>query len=314
MKNKKLFFFLVVEAVVVSLTHCLGEIAPRLFTSALAFPFEQIGYGIGALARTGTAGSGFASMLLIGISLLPIIPMLRRWHDRERRGEHVALALLSLVLLPVLCCMSSPDLIVRRFSMIDTQMLPSVKMTLGGSVWTVALCWMVLMLLRLFRTGGRKRMLVYMRRLMSVLCMLFIAAIFGTCLGEMISGIRAAQQPADGFMAAGRFAAGALPYFADIAVAVCAGNLLNELSEGVSDNAVLAAGRLSRVSASGLAAVVVSGAVLSLIQLAAAPLLSDLRTEVNIPVLSLVFVLAALLFSRIIAENKRLSDDNDLFI
>ena len=314
MKNTKLYIILAVEAVLVGFAHCLGDIMPRMFTSALAFPFEQIGYVLGALSRTGAIGRGVASMLLIGISVLPMVSVLHSWNDRDRRAEHAALAMLTLVLLPVLSCMSSPELIVRLFPMIDERMLPSAKMTLGGSVWTVMLCWLVLMLLRLFRTGGRDRMLVYMRILMNVLCVLFTASIFGSCMGRMISGIREAQQPADGFMAAARFAVDALPWIADIAAAVSSGMLLDKLSQGVSDDAVLAAERLSRVSSAGLAAVVVSGAVLSLLQLAAAPMLSDLHTEVNIPVLSLVFVLATLLFSRIIAENKRLSDDNDLFI
>ena len=314
MKNKTLYIILAAEAVLVSLAHCLGDILPGLFTSALAFPFEQIGLALGALSRTGAAGSGLAVMLLIGISLLPMVSVLRHWNDRERRGEHAALALLSLVLLPVLCCMSSQGMIARLFPFMDTRMLPSIKMTLGGSVWTVALCWLVLRLLRLFRPGGKDRLPVYMSSLMDALCVLFTAEIFGTCLGDMLSGFKAAQQPADGFMTAARFAVDSLPYFADIAVAVCAKNLLGKLSKEVSDDTVSAARRLSRISASGLAVVVVSGAVLSLLQLAAAPLLSDLHTEVVFPVLSLVFVLAALLFSRIIAENKRLSDDNDLFI
>jgi hypothetical protein len=35
---------------------------------------------------------------------------------------------------------------------------------------------------------------------------------------------------------------------------------------------------------------------------------------VQIPVLTIAFVLAVLLLSRFIAENKRLKDDNDMFI
>jgi len=315
MKNKKLYILLAFEAVVIAISHCLGDLAPSLFTSVIAFPFEQIGYALGTLSRLDSIGRGASSMLLVGISLLPVLPVLRRWNDRERRGEHAALAMLSLVLLPVLCCMSSPALLGRVFPMSAELMPSSAKMILGGTVWTVALCWLILMLLRLFRTGEKERLPVYMRRMMSILCVLFTAAMAGPCLGQLISGLRAAQLPADGFMAAARFVTDSLPYAADIAVALAAGSVIDELSAPqASDGAVRSAERLTRLSAAGLAAVVVSGAVLGLIQLAAAPMLSDLRTEINIPVLSLVFVLAALLFSRVIAENKRLSDDNGLFI
>jgi len=315
MKRKSLCLLLVAEGIVLLLSHFLGDAVSGLFTSVLAFPFEQIGWGLGKLAALGAVGNGVALLLLAAIALLPMIPVLRHISDRSNRGENIALTVLTLVLLPVLYHMASPAAMQAMVPMSDEKMLSSLKMMLGGSAWSVAGCWLVLRMLRLFREGDRTKMLNYLHRMLCVMCAVFVGGIGFNCFGQMLSDIRAAQLPADTLMAILRFAVNSLPYAADIAVVFAGLSVLEKLTaEGVSEETVRAAEKLSRISGIGLAMVALSGAGLSLLQLTLVSGLSDLRTNVSIPVLSLAFVLAALLFSRLIADNKRLSDDNDLFI
>jgi len=315
MKRRTFYIIMAAEAVVLCAARLLGDFVPQLFTTAMAFPFEQIGMGLNALSSLGAAGRGAAAALLAGISFLPMIPVMRTYGDRERRGENIALTALTLVLLPVLYCMSSPSVLYSFAAMPDEQMLPGLKMVLGGTVWSVAACWLVLRLLRIFRKGKRSQLMTYLERMLIAACLLFTAGIFTDCLGGLTDGLKKAQLPADGVLAAARFAVSALPYIADIAAALAAMGLLERLSaEGNSEASVEAARTLSSVSAKGLGAVVISSALFSVIQLAVSPMLSDIQTKVNVPVLSLVFVLAMLLLARLIAENKRLSEDNNLFI
>ena len=57
-----------------------------------------------------------------------------------------------------------------------------------------------------------------------------------------------------------------------------------------------------------------SNLALQLAQLLCARWLFTLDTQVQFPLLSMAFVLGALLLAQFIRENKQLKDDNDLFV
>ena len=71
---------------------------------------------------------------------------------------------------------------------------------------------------------------------------------------------------------------------------------------------------LSRLCARALAVTVGANLTFQLLQLACARWLRSLNTQVSFPLLSMAFVLGALLLSRLIREGKQLKDDNDLFV
>jgi hypothetical protein len=72
--------------------------------------------------------------------------------------------------------------------------------------------------------------------------------------------------------------------------------------------------KLSHWCGKTLAVIVSAEVLLNLLQLVFAGSLRSLNSSVNIPVSSILFVLAVLLFSRLISENRRLKADNDLII
>ncbi len=315
MKRKALCMFLAAEAVLVCLAVWFRGTASHGFSGIFAFPFEQAALGLQRLASLGAAGRGLALALMAGLCLLPLVPVLRTAGDSARKGENIALAALSASLFAALFCMSTPAALAHFCVGGDTRMASGVKLALGCTVWSVAGCWLVLWLLRLFRTGKRRQLMSYLERMLCAACALFVACGCVESVPVLAESLRKAQLPADGFFAVLRFVLCLLPYAADIIVAFSAMELVQKLgSEGSSESAVESARSLSSVSAKTLAVVVASGALFNIIQLAAAPILSDISTRVQLPVLSLVFVLAALLLSRLIAENKRLAEDNGLFI
>ena len=63
-----------------------------------------------------------------------------------------------------------------------------------------------------------------------------------------------------------------------------------------------------------LAASVLAGMAYNVLQLAFASMLRNVNTNISLPVVSACFVLAMLIFARMIADSSRLKADNDLFI
>ena len=101
----------------------------------------------------------------------------------------------------------------------------------------------------------------------------------------------------------------------DIWVAFAAGRLISEMqTDTFSEAAVNAAERLSRYCKTALIVTVLSQLCFNLLQLVFTGSLRVLSSELQLPVVSVVFVLAVLLLSRYLSESKRLKDENDMFV
>ncbi len=95
MKKKSLFIICFCAAVLLTLLVVLTKYLPNLFSSLMAFPFEQIADGIGLLSKAGRVGNGLAAAVWIGISAIPAIIALRYKKGKETVLERVSL--LSLI-------------------------------------------------------------------------------------------------------------------------------------------------------------------------------------------------------------------------
>jgi hypothetical protein len=112
-----------------------------------------------------------------------------------------------------------------------------------------------------------------------------------------------------------KFLVDALPWALDTVTAFAAMALLSAMrADRYSEQTVLAAEKLSRWCAAALAAVLLSDIGFNVLQLVFAGALRTIDSSLSIPVISVAFVLAVLLFARVVAENRRLKGDNDLFI
>ena len=135
-----------------------------------------------------------------------------------------------------------------------------------------------------------------------------------TC-GEMLKGLQEAQGAVDGALTVLKSLVAALPYVMDVMIIFLALNLLDELlADSHSEKVAAAAGKLSGVCCAALAVVTAFGVMINILQLVLFKYLSDINIQTDIPFLSLAFVLAALLFSRLIEENKQLAEENEMFI
>lgn len=293
-----------------------------LFSSVMAFPFEQIGMGLRSLSLSGGVGNAVVILIYSAVSLLPIAVMLGLRKKRGLHAEDGLIGLLSAFLFAILYLMINPGVIGTLTG--ETAGLSVSKAVLGGMVYSVFCGYLVLRVLRLFSLGGTERLTRYMAVMLSLMAALFVYLAFGTCFGALLDSILALRAGNSGnehllgvsyvFLVL-QFIVDALPYVLDVFVIFAAIWLLYEFrASRFSAEAVAATERMYRLCVVALVATVLSNIGFNLLQLLFAKSLMVINGSVEIPVFSITFVLAALLLTRVVAENKQLKDENDMFI
>lgn len=311
-----------IEAALCVILRILQVSFSSAFSAAMAFPFEQIGLGLRTLSLSGGPGNAAAIAVYIVVSLLPAAALLILRKKRGLYAEDGLLAVLSAVLFAVLYLMINPGIIDSMTNVAAGQSIG--KAMLGVTVYSVLCGYIVLRVLRLFSDGSAPKLERYMSVMLHLLCVLFVYVIFSACFGGMldsIASLRAGNIGNEHLLGASYFflvlqlVVDALPYLMDVFVVFAALGLLREMqTDRYSAETVAAAERMSRLCSIALAATVLSNIGFNLLQLLFAKSLMTLNSLVQIPVFSITFVLAALLLTRFVTENKQLKDDNDMFI
>lgn len=287
---------------------------PTVFSSVMAFPFEQIGAGLRALALTGNFGNGFALALCIALSFLPILSVLRHRGEKDYLSENIVLCCMSIAVFITLFSMANPSKLLSAYPFFTGEALPVVKGLMGCTVWSVIILWIILRLVRLFRGGDTKKLLCYLRVALHALCILFVAVIAISCGSTLLDGLSATQKSIDNVMAITRFIASSLPYIFVIGITLSLLTLLDAYIEKNEEDTVRHADLLSKRCCLALGVTAASATILNVLQLLLSRFLSNVSVNVEIPVVSLTFILLILILSRLIVENWKLQSDNDLFI
>lgn len=318
MKRTMLLFFLSCEAILCLLAAFFREFIPGVFTSMMAFPFEQIALGLRSLSLSGQFGNAIAILLYAVFCLLPVtlLPIIRR--KRRLVLEDALLPLLSLVLFAVVYLMINPGIIRTPASTV------AVKAFLGTVAWSVIAKYFLLRVLRLFYTADVPRLQKYMAVLLYVLAALFVAIAFGVCFGDFLNTIGALRAGNTGsedglwvsYIFLGlQYLVNALPYVLDAWVVFAGIRLLTELQANrYSQAAVDAAQNLSQRCCKALIIIVATSVGFNLLQLAFVNSLRVISATVQVPIPSIAFLLAVLLLAQYIGENKQLKEDNDLIV
>lgn len=318
MKKKAFIFFLACEAVLCILLSFFQEILPGVFTSVMAFPFEQIALGLRILSLSGSAGNAAAIVLYVAVCLIPAALLLVLRRKRGLVPEDALLVLLSGVLFAVIYLMINPG-------MIPYPVGPDAgRGFLGAIAWSVIAGYVLLRVLRLFFAADVPRLQKYMAALLHGLNILFVYLAFGSAFGELLNSfetLRAGNVGNEHTLGGSyvflvlQYLVDALPYVLDILAVFSGIRLLTELrADRYSQASVDAAHRLSRICGLALTIIVISNMGFNLLQLVFMKSLRVLSSTVQIPVLSVAFLLATLLLAQYIRENKQLKDDNDMFI
>lgn len=322
MKHKTLLLILVIEAALCVALRILQASFGGMFAAAMAFPYEQIGMLLRSLSLSGWLGNIAAFAFYAVFSLVPAVVLLVLAKRQGFHREDLLLGLLSVSLFAVMYLMINPGIIGSLFG--GAAGLSVGKAILGGTVYSVLCGYIVLRALRLFFAGSTEKLEKYMSALLGILSLVFVWLAFGEGFGRLVDSMAALHAgntggsrplgPSEFFLVL-QFLVDALPYVLDVAVVFAALRLLDEMrADRYSPECAAAAGRLSRLCGTALAVTVLVSIAFNLAQLMFAKTLAVINSTVQIPVLTIAFVLAVLLLSRFIAENKRLKDDNDMFI
>ena len=284
---------------------------PGALGKALAFPFSLIASAMQALSSLGRVGTGLAAALWVGVSLLPLFPALAKSNEKRSRWERVSWIILSAVLLFVLYGMANPGRF--AYGLLGTD-ADSVRMTLGTAAWSAIVFCVLVRLLGGLESADKPRVLRLLRGALMLLAAGIAAAGVYNCGGALYRTLNPLPNTAVIVYAAVRFLCGAVPYVMDVLV-IAAGlrlvkTLLTEEKEGLADAAKLL-GRRCKIA---LCVTAGSVAVFNIFQAVFMRYLPETDTNVSLPLVSVVLCLVALLLSELLQENKRLQEDNDLFI
>lgn len=250
------------------------------------------------LAMTGEGWRIFAIVLYVLFCLIPALVLLLLSRRRKPYREDWLLLLMSAALF---------IFIGRALS--SHWDIYSTCAQMG--LLSVLVAWLVLRLLRYFNASDDAR-LVKLARIAVVLLGLLFGFVAGWTLIGMAAGLLAGFQfslLADGL-------SGAATVVILIFGCLLALRLINTLGPNgrITDETVAEAEGFYRYSAKALASIVLISMGADLAKLLLIKLSNDNNVNVNLPILPLIFCLAALIVSRFIAAHKQLRDDNDLFV
>lgn len=319
-KRKWLTVFLSVEALLCVGMSILRNVRLEWFGTAIAFPFYPIGVGLRKLSLWNSMGNGIAWVIYLLLCLLPAgLVLLDWWRKRRAFPEDGLLLLLTPALFYGMYQMINPGLLFH-----SAVHLPTVLPMIGGILHSLWVSWLLLRLLRCIYDADSQRLYRYLAFILYALAIVFVYAASGQELGNLLTSFEALQAGNVGneaslglsyvILVLGWLAA-VLPYLLDTAVIFSALALLDTFrSDRYSTESTEQAERLARLCGRVLSAIILTDVGFNLIQLVFLNHILVMNVTVSIPIVSIAFVLAALMLARMCADGKRLKDENDSFI
>ena len=298
MKNKKYLLLLFLEAVgVIGITKGMGVKTEGVF-DLLSFPLEKSADFLGSLSLSGAFGNAIAVVLYALICLIPVFVLLFRISRKTFVKTDSILVLMSAVLFAVIYLLINP-------SEMGAHGMGEEASMVAFSFWSLLVGYLVLKFAEILKNTEGKRT----ERLLSVVLKIIGAVfMFALCTLEF-------TKSEVGIVTVFSALNSVLPALLGIRTVFFALDLLTEFSlDRYSENTVREAEKLSRFCILALELTVGVSALLSVLQLRFINELSSVNFSVDIPLVSIGFILLLLMLSGFIKESKALKEDNDSFI
>ena len=298
MKNKKYLLLLLLEAVgVIGITKGMGVKTEGVF-DLLSFPLEKSADFLGSLSLSGSVGNAVAVVIYAFICLIPVFVLLFRISRKTFVKTDSILVLMSAVLFAVIYLLINP-------SEMGAHGMGEEASMVAFSFWSLLVGYLVLKFAEILKNTEGKRT----ERLLSVVLKIIGAVfMFALCTLEF-------TKAEVGIVTVFSALNSVLPAILGIRTVFFALDLLTEFSlDRYSENTVREAEKLSRFCILALELTVGVSALLSVLQLRFINELSSVNFSVEIPLVSIGFILLLLMLSGFIKESKALKEDNDSFI
>lgn len=296
MKEKTLHWLLGVEAALCLLLG-LFPVTGQWMVQAAGLPLGPLAELMRAMSLAGVWGNALAMLLYGALCLLPLWYFFYLEKKDKMIYEDWLLPVMSVALFFILRRLVNPQEELLLNSGMEAAMY-------GYGFWSLTAAWLVLRFLHLARDNADGRTWDYLRRLLTAVAFLFVYA-----------GFTPAAEGERGFFFWLDYAVGALPWVMDLWILLEARKLMSCLkSDPYAEETVDVAHDFSAVCARALSAIVLTNALYNLFQLLCRKWMTDVNIQLSVPLFSILFVLAALLFARLLEDNRKLKQDNDLFI
>lgn len=299
-----------------------------MITSVFTFPLEPFGKALRDMSLTGTADNVAAIIFFVSFGLSPFfLWMFLRKKKLLVKADYL-LFLLSAVFFYSLYYSINPGLF-------ETQLAGAEGLYLSGLFYSSIIAYGVIRIWSIAMNGSRQTIHKLLKVFLTFLGLMFgIFALMEFTIRmpqaleevrntyesyEVFAGMAGMEVPAnlavmeivvfmDSMM-------NAVPYILDIIIIVQAFSLIRELQKDwYSEESVEAAQKLADVSGRTLVIITVLGFFYNVIQILGRNQILRAKLEVNIPFLSIIFLLAILLASKYISASQKLKDENDLFV
>lgn len=287
-----------------------------LLLLAFSFPFSLIGRCLSVLSGAGSVGNGFAYALLAVISFAPLIPVLKTYKNREKRFRNFLLVLMCPLIAIVLLVFSNPAFLLALMPVTPQDLALNVKAVFGAAVWSGAVSVILIEFVGRIRKSDSARLLKLTKNAAIVVSFFLVGVISVFEFGEFCSKINMGIGLAEGYISVLHLIKNSVHYILDIAVIFSVVSLVDSIIENKnSDEISFFAHRLSKRCITSLAVIITVSFLYNFIQIMLSPVVfSDIFVKIDIPVFSICFVLLILIISKLVTENKKLKEDNDLFI
>lgn len=322
MKNKPLVTTLVITAILSSLVVLLKYSMSNLFGNIICFPMEQIGKGLRWLS---VQNSILNAVALVLYSLLCVSPLVLYACNRNKKKEYkedILLLLLSLGLFYVIYMMINPARMpIYGLIPISVEMM---KVLLCGTIYSILFTYVVLRTIGLFFASDENKLYRYMSALLWITAILFTISIFGLGLQETILKIESIKAANPGtedglgityLFTVLRLIVNSISLMVNVLVIFLVIEVIREYAiDSYSEKLILISHKLSELCKKGLILTFCSGMGLNLLQVFFVKSLRNIDSLIEVPLFSIIFVLGVLIFSKMIATNKALKEDNDSII
>ncbi len=320
MKTKKLYIALAIFGLICAVTGAQPVAASGTYAVIIAFPFQQIALGLRALSLSGSGGNIAAISIYVLLCLLPSLVALF-WYRKKLYGEDVLIPIFSTTMFVAIYFMINPALLSGSYG---EEFFPILRLILGGACWCVVISWAVLKLVRRSREADRAGVQALLKICLGLMAFFFAAVACAGAVGDFAASYEELREGNTAgyvnlslttvFLAV-KAIISALPYALDAIVAVKGMELLTAMAADPYSAGTVEKGEgLATFAVMSLKLTIVLSLVFNLLQLVFIEKLLVVDMELVLPLVSIAFMLCALLLSRLIRENKALKDDNDMFI
>ena len=289
-----------------------------------SFPMEQIGSILRKLSLSGEVGNIIAIIIYTALCLIPIGIYL--YLRRTKKFIKVDRFLIFI----------SMYTFVMMYFMVNPGLFPSIiqnapQMMLGSTFYSIICFYFVIRILSACKDANIFSLQKRLQGFLYVLVIIFLFAIWAEGVlntwseipnvnnGNSMTGLTGyydvtSYTPTYIFLVI-QGIINAIPYVFDIIVTVMAMRVIRlSCEEDPLNNTVPAVDKLVKSCTKALFITVTSSFAFNILQVFFQTMLYKTNFSVELPIFSLVFVLAILLFARYLQEYQKLKQDNDLFI